>query len=514
MKTHLLALVVVLAASAASAQSAGSPSTTRPATAPSVSSSSPDSLFGLRPASTKKQLTFQQALDLAADKSWDLRILEQRVEVQDALLQRAWSTVLPQLSANAAYVYNLPNQQVEFGSQEQLDQQALLFKSIGGLVGAQAAQAQDPAQQAALQAQSQKLLSAADEIAASEPQTIEITPTHLGNAGITLVVPLFSGGAIPGLMNAGEGLDVAKASAQQARASVVLGVARAYYGAWTAQRFVAIAEEQLTSTTAHRDLTKNQAEGGLITPLALQRAELDVVRAEQSLRAAQQTAGQARANLGLLIGLTDDFSLDAPPEVPAVEQTAAVDTLIERAKGARPDLQAQRKAVEIAERSVTASWLSYLPSVALQANGRGTTFTSDLAPEPFTASVSLQASIPLYDGGLRWSQVRENNARLTEEKLRLEQLEAKIESQVRGNADDIRVRGDALSASQKALALAKATQETATKLYELGTATNLDVIDANLGLFAAELDEARAQLDVAQGRLGLAYVIGELRPST
>lgn len=506
-------LVAVAAASAAQAQSmTTTTSQARPASAPSVASSGPESLYGLRPSATKKVLRFADALKLASEQSWDLRIVRERVEQQDALLQRAWSNVLPQVSATASYTYNLPKQEVSFSTQDQVDQQALLFRSIGGIVAGAAAQNPDPQQAAEQQAQAQALLAAADTIEEKGVTSIEITPENVGNAGLNIVIPLFSGGAIPQIMNATAGLDVAKKTLAQSRASVVLGVARAYYGAFTAQRFVAIAQEQLAATSAHRDLTKTQSDDGLITPLALQRAELDVVRAEQSLRSATQTAAQTRATLGLLLGVVDDFDIEAPPPVPAIEQQENVAALVERARNERPDLAAERLAVEIAERGETAAWLQFLPSLSLQAQGRATTFTGGLTAEPLTAAVTLQASIPIYDGGARWSSTRESASRLTEERARLEQLEAKIESQVRGNADDIRVRGDALTTAQRALALAKAAQESAVRFYELGTATNLDVIDANLGVFAAELDEARAELDVAQGRLGLAFILGELRP--
>lgn len=508
-------LVVLLAAAPVLAQSAGSPSSsTRPASTPSVGSAGPDGYAGLKPSTSPQLLRFDDAIDRAATKSWDLQLVQQRVEQQYAIVQRAWSAVLPQLSAGASYTFNAPHQEAAFGSKEQLQQQALLFRSLGGLVAGAAAQNPDATEAAQQQQQAQALLAAANTLDDSEPQVIEITPYTVGNANLTLTVPLFSGAAIPGVLNARDSLDLVKETAAQSRAGVVLGVARAYYAAWTAQRYAQIADEQLSSTIAHRDLTKQQSDAGLITPLALQRAELDVVRAEQARRTALQTASSARANLGLLLGVVDDFSIEAPPTVPALEAQRDIDDLIDRAHHARPDLHAQELAVQIADRSVTSAWLSFLPSLSAQAQGRATTFTSTLMPSPLAGSLTFNASIPLFDGGQRWSQLRENSSRLEEERVRLHQLEVRVDSQVRGNADELRLRLDTVTTSKKALALAKATQETATRLYELGTATNLDVIDANLAVFAAELDEARAELDLAQGRLGLAYILGELRPTS
>ena len=43
--------------------------------------------------------------------------------------------------------------------------------------------------------------------------------------------------------------------------------------------------------------------------------------------------------------------------------------------------------------------------------------------------------------------------------------------------------------------------------------TSLDVSDASLGAFSADVEAARARLDLETARLGLAFTVGELRPS-
>lgn len=512
---RIVALIFAVAAVGAGvvrAQAAGSPTTTRPATV-AAPTTGPDALFGLRPTAAPKTITFEQALGMAAVNSWDLRAIGERVEQQDAQLRRAWSVILPQLSAGASYQYSFPEQKVNFGSEEQNQQQALLFRSLGGIVEQSARANPDPAARAAASEQAQQLLTAAEELENAEPLEIEIAPAHVGNANITINIPLFNGRAIPGIQNALQAVDLARASAAQAKSGVLLGVARAYFGAWTAQRFITIAEAQLASTVAHRELTKTQTDAGVLTPLALQRAELDVVRAEQSLRAARQTAGQARAGLGLVLGVSEDFQIAAPPTVPALERGVGVDALVARALASRKDLAVQRMALDIANRGTTDAWMQYLPTLALQGQGRYTTNTGGFTSDPFTGAIIVQASIPLYDGGNRYAAMQESTSRVREETFKLKQLEEKIESQVRGNAEDLRIRGEALQTAQHAVELSKASRDNAVRFYELGTATNLDVIDANLALFGAELDLARAQLDVDQGRLGLAYILGELAPA-
>ena len=90
----------------------------------------------------------------------------------------------------------------------------------------------------------------------------------------------------------------------------------------------------------------------------------------------------------------------------------------------------------------------------------------------------------------------------------MKQLEAKIESQVRGNVSEIALKKDSLALAQQAAELSRASQEQAQAMFEVGMGTPLDVTDTNLAVFLSEIDVARAELELDQARLGLAYMLG------
>jgi outer membrane protein len=154
--------------------------------------------------------------------------------------------------------------------------------------------------------------------------------------------------------------------------------------------------------------------------------------------------------------------------------------------------------------------MMFLPSVGLTAQGRWTSNTSGFVALPFTGAVILQASVPIYDGGTRYAALKESGSKIREELLKVRQLERKIAGQVRGNIADIAVKRQALITSRQSVELSQKTAENAANLYELGMATSLDVIDANLAVFLAEIDLARAELDLEQARLSLTYILGEM----
>ena len=79
---------------------------------------------------------------------------------------------------------------------------------------------------------------------------------------------------------------------------------------------------------------------------------------------------------------------------------------------------------------------------------------------------------------------------------------------MRGNLNELKLKESTLELKDREVELARETQSQAATLYELGSATSLDVSDSNITVYGAELDRLRNRLDVEQARLGLLYVVG------
>jgi outer membrane protein len=506
------------AAGAGSAQgpaAAAAPPPASPPTAvsPAAGMGGTTGLRGLRPTAAPRTLSLQDAFALAVQQSFDLRIASARIDEARANVRKAWAMLLPNVALGGQYSFNFPEQRFSLGDPAQLEQQALLFNSIADLTAQAGAQSPDPnAQRAALE-RAEQLRKAARDIESAEIIEAVIQPAHVVDGQLQVQVPLFNGRAFPLLQNAYAGVDVSRIATRQARAAVIYGVARAYYQTIAAQRVARIAREQVQSAARHRDLAAQRVDAGVIIPLALQRAELDLARADQQARAADGAVKMAKAALGSLLGVVEDFELVEPPPVPPIEASGGFEELFQRALAARDDIRLQKESLGIADRGRTEAWMRLLPTVALTAAGRGTTNTQGLVNQPFTGTIGVAASIPIFDGGLTWGSIEESNARLRQELLRVQQLEALVEQEIRGTLDDLALKSEAKVTAERVAELARATRENTDRLFEAGVATSLDVTDASLAAFAADVDAARARFDLETARLGLAHALGELRPS-
>jgi outer membrane protein len=513
--TVTLLLHALVSTAALAQRGGGSEPPAESAEAPAPTASSPamgtTGAASLRPVGSPAVITLPDALARAAAQSIDLRIARARLDEASAGLTKAYALLLPNLSAGASYTFNYPEVEATFGDPDQLKQQALLFRSIADITDGSAAQNPDPIARRAAAERAEELRKAANQLDNTTLSPIVIQPRHQVDANLTLAMTLFNPRTLSVLPNVYGGIAISEMATEQARSAILYNVAKLYYQLVAASSVVDIATRQVDSAKARLVIAQNRASLGLLTPLALSQAELDVRKAEQQLRAAQNGLRSGKAALGGMLALVDDFSLATPPPQMAIEDQASnADALVARAFDQRLDVRVQREALAIADRTKLDAWLRLAPSLQLVAQGRYTSNVAGLVSVPVTGSVIVQGSWTIFDGGQTLGAMQEADAKIRQEVLRMEQTNQLIEREVRGSIDDLRFKKEAAGTALELAELAKEQANNADRLLAEGAITQTDASDAALGAFAAQVDAARAAFDVEVARLGLAYALGEL----
>lgn len=506
------------AAPIASVPSFGSEASLAPRAAPAVSVDAAG-LVGLHEPAKRELLTLDDVLARVGSDAADLRIAAERVIQQEANLRRAWAALLPNVNLNGAWqlacsgggadVVSCADRTTALVDPDQLEQQADLLAALGQVFTTAADASTDPQQAAELRSQAAQL----EEGAASARQQaldakpVVVSPANVFSSTLTMSLPLFNGRALPLLWNARDAVDVAGLARDQVRNALLYSTTRAYHGAVAAKKLVAIAERQLESATRHKGATAARVDARTQPPLALRRAELEELRVKQQLQNARASYDIAIASLGLVLGRDEAFDVVAPAASGGTP-AGTLDALAERALAGRPDIAAQKRALDIARRGELDAWMMFMPSLNLIASARATSFTQGFVRDPITGTLAVTATVPLYDGGLRYAALKDSGSRVREETIRSRQLEDRVRAQVRGNGRDVVVKQDALALSEQSAAVAHTAHEQAQAMFDAGVGTALDVSDTALALFLAENDLARAELDLQLARIGFAYVTG------
>ncbi|MGQ9921522.1 MAG: TolC family protein [Desulfobacca sp.] len=303
--------------------------------------------------------------------------------------------------------------------------------------------------------------------------------------------------------------EAASMDLQNIRQQVVLDAKTAFFGYLAAERAVTVSEENLR---LNEELVR-QAKGFYDVGV---RARIDVTTAEANLYTAQADLITARNNLQIAqvalmtaLGLKSwpytglSFQVDTRPKPVNLQEAK------EKAWRDRPDLARNRYQQEADRQAVRTARAGYFPT--LYAQGAQNTQGKPYGDMRGTWSLSLNASVPIFEGlATRYSvQQAKENLRATE--ANAEVLRQDINKQVEQSYLNIRAAAERIRAAAKGQEAARENWDLARGRYNAGVGSIIEVTDAQVKYFNAELTYIRAVYDlkVAEAQLekamGVAY---------
>jgi outer membrane protein TolC len=439
---------------------------------------------------SRRAVTLQEALTLAVEKNADLQAARTAIAQAAAKTRQAVAIAIPELSLNASYVHTSVAQ--EFRAKESARAQAdgtiglvnFISQSFTGMPASDA-------QLAPLRSQLNEQVNAVEDIVIVARNSVYGT--------LLLSQVLFSPNFFL-LPAAFEGGQAAKLGTLEAREQILLAVARVYLGLeGISQLEQAATEAEQVALKRERD-AKAQATVGTSTEIAVLRAQTETASARATRSA---LSGQRVALLALLEALVGDAvrPLDSAPTQFSVTAGRDEDAPWENTYG----LKAQLATLRIQERISSVDRLTWLPTVVAQAKGsynsnRGFANTNFI----FDGIVAAQWS--LYDRGLRYAQLQENEAKVIQQRAQLEAARAKAKANWIGAKTNLEAAQVALEQAEAQAALATRAQKQVGAAYENGLTTSLEVsdIDNKRFLAASSAAQARAQLEIRRVELAAA----------
>jgi outer membrane protein len=335
-------------------------------------------------------------------------------------------------------------------------------------------------------------------------------------AAVELVQPLYDKTATTTRQQLHEQSALAQTQFKQSRQDLALRVADAYFGVVVAEETLRVAQAEKAAIRQQRDRAKARFEIGQskITDLHEAQARLDGVETREvsahsalELRRAQflETVGMPPVQLSGL----------APSFVPLQPQP---DNLLAwQAKGDEQNsfVKAKRSELEIALAEIDKHRLAGRPSLALVARYAAMGQSGSLSPLVASsgdraASVGLQLNIPLYAGGGLDSREREAIAKRSQTEQEVAAARRDMRLKVQDGFLAVKTGVSRIAASEQALVSARSALEATTLGRDVGTRTELDVLDAQHRVYGADLDLIQARVDYLMGHLRLADAAGEL----
>ena len=306
---------------------------------------------------------------------------------------------------------------------------------------------------------------------------------------------------------------LAEAQLGQASQDLAVRLAQAYFDVLASEDNIAFITAQKAAITEQLASAKRNFEVGTATITDTNEAQARYDLAVAAELAARNDLDIRRTNLQQIIGrapsgvarLRTGVELSAP-------QPAAIEQWVDSAEKGNYTVLQQQANLEISKRNVEVSRSGRYPTVDLVAS-RGLNRTPVTSPVIQTLShvIGLQASVPLYTGGLAESRIRESLALV-------DKSEQDLENSKRVAAQAARQAFFGVNsgmAQVKALQAAETSSLTALESnrlgYEVGVRINIDVLNAQQQLFQTRRDLSRARYDTLMNSLRLKAAAGILK---
>jgi len=211
-------------------------------------------------------------------------------------------------------------------------------------------------------------------------------------------------------------------------------------------------------------------------------------------------------------------TLDLPPETPLVlsdtlgapendlpkDGDAAVAFALEH----RNEVVAERGRTKVAERSLKAIGLEYVPNLSL--GGAYTESGRDMGTLKGTYAVQVQLSLPLLDGFRRPARQQESAARLEAQRLRQHDTEQQVAVEARQAILDQTSADHQVALAADRLRLAELELAQAKERFVAGVAGSVETTTAQGGLVAARDGFIQARVNAAVARVSVRRALGVL----
>lgn len=308
------------------------------------------------------------------------------------------------------------------------------------------------------------------------------------------------------------GVEAQQLSADDLRRTLTLAAANAIVAVVAAERVAELNRIGLRNALEQLVLSQTKMKDGAATALDVARTQANVDAARATLVTGDESLREAREALGLTLGY---------PEQIGVVPGLSLDRLVTGALGScrtqedlheRRDYQSLVKLQEVAQRNITDVREQYLPTVNLNSNLSALEAPAGAYPTT-TWSVSGVLNIPIWDGGTRTGNLRNNEALLDEAKNAVLALERTATVQVLQAKRGVEVALLSEQVADRARITAASIDHMTEQTYRAGGVgiTSLDLVIASEALRTAEINLAVREATLVQSKIAAALTLSTCR---
>lgn len=296
---------------------------------------------------------------------------------------------------------------------------------------------------------------------------------------------------------------------EMTKSSLAYQAIRVFYAILFLERSIDVQEEQIEALRQHLAVTQRRVSSGTATSFDVLTTEVRIAAAQNQKIDLGNAATKQRAILAQFLGLASGSILRLRGDFDYVTATTSDDSLLHSAVSQRTELKLAIDAERSAELQEKSAAMGNKPSLKFNLTygfKNGYIPNLDVLRGNFVAAV--KAEVPIFDGWRTDHQMEEAEAVRMAEQARERDIQQQIRSDVQQAISDVQSAAMKISLSELQVRHAKEAVSIARSRYEIGTVTNLDLLDAQTAEATARLGELQARYKLVMSRYELQRSIG------
>ncbi len=311
-------------------------------------------------------------------------------------------------------------------------------------------------------------------------------------AGFNASWTLFAGGMIWNNYNASKYLyESSSASEQDTRQEIIYQVKRAYYDFLLAKESVSIIKHSIVIAKEHFKNTENRYSAGEASELDVLNANVSLANLQPQVIAAENNVKITELNLKNLLGVEFTDNVCGNADVPLPQLSNSLGQFQKDAEQKNYQLKSVEKQIKASADYKRVSLGRFIPSLTV--GGYYNWLSNDFGTWQPIYQAELVLSIPLFSGGSDIGKVKEANADYYRLTFLKSQIKDTIRLSIEGVYSSAVVAEKELKAAEYAVNTAQKAESIAEEQYRIGTAINIDVLNADLALREAQINYVKAK---------------------
>ncbi|MDE7025899.1 MAG: TolC family protein [Paramuribaculum sp.] len=271
--------------------------------------------------------------------------------------------------------------------------------------------------------------------------------------------------------------------ARTSRLKLVNEVQNAYYTLLLALDSHKVINESYDMAKFTADLYGKQYELGAASQYDVLRTQVAVKNIEPELTQAQIAVKRAQLQLTILLGINQDIKLVPNTTLSHYENSMYGNVMaIDTSTVNNPDLRMLDIQTRQLDNALTIQKMAWYPTLALTANYNWTSMSNGSPFKNFRwnpySMVGLTLSIPLFEGGQRYSRIKQARIQLDEMKWQRENLERSVRMQTDLAMENIHLNVQQIASSSESMKQAEKAHDIVKQSFEIGAASYLDLRDS------------------------------------